>query len=62
MEGFSGYEMAKAARSDDHEMFPWCTLEFELSTASFQPGQRAFDIRIVESNGSIGGGMLPEIV
>ena len=53
--------MAKAARSEDHEMIlgPW---EFELSTGSFPPEQRAFDIRIVESDSSTRRGMLPKIV
>lgn len=63
MEGFSGYEMAKAARSEDHEMFLGVPPGgVELSSASFQPEQRVFDISIVESDIGRGGGMLPEIV
>jgi hypothetical protein len=45
--------MAKAARSEDHKDVSWVLLKFELSTANFQPEQRAFDIRIGESDISV---------
>jgi hypothetical protein len=53
--------MAKAAWSEDHKMISSVPWQLELRPASFQPEQRAFDLRIVESDIATHGRMLPEI-